>query len=219
MTLTKYTPNLGYSIIVALDDTLQYTRTVASGINVGGYAKFQYGQWVNYSSILPGGVSVTPGENGCEKIGPITQDIVLINGNLYNYCGTYIGQEGGTAPEGTITSTIGSVVLKSENDWTYLWQGLPTGDAITYSLVETAVDGYEATYQLNSNDLAAGGVITLGNSGDLITVTNKAASNPTYELPDTGGHGTMGYTLGGVTLTAGAALWLLCRRKRRREAL
>ena len=64
--------------------------------------------------------------------------------------------------------------------------------------------GYTVTY--TNNGIKAGE----------ITISNR--KNPSvYELPQTGGHGTMGYTLGGVTLTAGAALWLLCRRKRRRE--
>ena len=39
---------------------------------------------------------------------------------------------------------------------------------------------------------------------------------PTYELPDTGGGGTWGFTLGGALVTVGG-LYLQTRKKRRRR--
>ena len=109
--------------------------------------------------------------------------------------------------DGDATAVGDPVTLNGDNHWTYTWQDLqqPESGEIYYVVKEVGVpSGYTVTY--TNNGIKAGE----------ITISNR--KNPSvYELPQTGGHGTMGYTLGGVTLTAGAALWLLCRRKRRRE--
>lgn len=77
-----------------------------------------------------------------------------------------------------------------------------------YYIQEVSVPNFTTGYENNA-----------GIQSGTITVTNTAVSNPSYELPKTGGAGTAGYTLGGFTLMLGAALWLLYRRKRGREAV
>ena len=108
------------------------------------------------------------------------------------------------------------VTITATNDWSHTFTNLPltgtdeSGNTVNYYyyVVETPVTNYDVSYDNN-------GGIQSGN----ITVTNKATDNPEYVLPETGGGGTARYTFGGFLLTSGAALWLFCRRKRRREAV
>lgn len=107
------------------------------------------------------------------------------------------------------------VTITATNDWSHTFTNLPltgtdeNGNTVNYYyyVVETPVTNYDVSYDNNS-----------GIQSGAITVTNTATDNPEYVLPETGGGGTVGYTLGGFALTAGAALWLLARKKRRREA-
>ncbi|MCI6937716.1 MAG: LPXTG cell wall anchor domain-containing protein [Clostridiales bacterium] len=117
-------------------------------------------------------------------------------------------------PEGTPYGA--PVTITATDDWSHTFTNLPltgtdeNGNTVNYYyyVVETPVTNYDVSYDNNS-----------GIQSGAITVTNTATDNPEYVLPETGGGGTVGYTLGGFALTAGAALWLLCRRKRRREAV
>ena len=79
------------------------------------------------------------------------------------------------------------------------------GNALDYYVVETAVEGYDTTY-----DYGAEGASSL-TSG---TVMIKNTKTPSYELPQTGGTGTGLYTLAGLTLCAGAALGLMKKRRK-----
>lgn len=79
------------------------------------------------------------------------------------------------------------------------------GKALDYYVVETAVEGYDTTY-----DYGAEGASSL-TSG---TVMIKNTKTPSYELPQTGGTGTGLYTLAGLTLCAGAALGLMKKRRK-----
>ncbi len=205
------------------------------GISVGDTIKIQLE--MNYSasswmSIAWGGVSDGTGSwNGTtyEYTCTVTAETISIEVNDTIGCLKSIsceriasatatsesgtGENTNNTSEGTLYKVI---TLDASNNWTHTFTNLPLtgtdteGNTVNYYyyVQEGSVSGYETSYGNN------GGI-----QSGTITVTNTATSNPTYELPDTGGHGTMGYTLGGVTLTAGAALWLLCRRKRRREAL
>lgn len=114
-------------------------------------------------------------------------------------------------PYRTVTLNTGEI------GWSYTFEDLPltgtdeeSGSTVTYYyyVKEISVPNYTTSYDNN------GGI-----QSGTITVTNTATDTPEYTLPETGGGGTEGYTLGGFVLTAGAALWLLCRRKRRREAV
>ena len=108
------------------------------------------------------------------------------------------------------------VTITATNDWSHTFTNLPltgtdeSGNTVNYYyyVVETPVTNYDVSYDNNS-----------GIQSGKITVTNKATDNPEYVLPETGGGGTARYTFGGFLLTSGAALWLFCRRKRRREAV
>lgn len=79
------------------------------------------------------------------------------------------------------------------------------GNALDYYVVETAVDGYDTTY-----DYGAKGASSL--TSGIVTIKNT--KTPSYELPQTGGTGTGLYTLAGLTLCAGAALGLMKKRKK-----
>lgn len=130
--------------------------------------------------------------------------------------GTSSGESGETpvTPEGTPYGA--PVTITATDDWSHTFTNLPltgtdeSGKTVNYYyyVVEEPVTNYEVSCD-NNNGIQSGA----------ITVTNTATDNPEYVLPETGGGGTVGYTLGGFLLTSGAALWLLCRRKRRREAV
>lgn len=130
--------------------------------------------------------------------------------------GTSSGESGETpvTPEGTPYGD--PVTITATDNWSHTFTNLPltgtdeSGNTVNYYyyVVETPVTNYDVSYGNNS-----------GIQSGTITVTNKATDNPEYVLPETGGGGTARYTFGGFLLTSGAALWLFCRRKRRREAV
>ena len=77
--------------------------------------------------------------------------------------------------------------------------------------MEKTVQNYETTYEY-------GGTETTGKSPAIvsgkITINNKRTNTPSYELPEAGGPGTLWYTIGGLSLIAGALMYELLRRKR-----
>ena len=79
------------------------------------------------------------------------------------------------------------------------------GKALDYYVVETAVEGYDTTYDYGTEGASS---LTSG------IVTIKNTKTPSYELPQTGGTGTGLYTLAGLTLCAGAALGLMKKRRK-----
>lgn len=179
--------------------------------------------WNGVSEVTPGGKWITISQNNdtysytCKvNSAAITFSTGDNRGSIQSITCNLV--QSGSTGSGETSTTGGSCIVQrsinSENGWSCTFTNLPLtgtdteGNTVNYYyyVQEVSVSGYETSYGNN------GGI-----QSGTITVTNTATSNPTYELPDTGGHGTMGYTLGGVTLTAGAALWLLCRRKRRRE--
>lgn len=181
--------------------------------------------WNGVSEVTPGGKWITISQNNdtysytCKvNSAAITFSTGDNKGSIQSITCNLV--QSGSTGSGETSTMGGSCIVQrsinSENGWSCTFTNLPLtgtdteGNTVNYYyyVQEVSVSGYETSYGNN------GGI-----QSGTITVTNTATSNPTYELPDTGGHGTMGYTLGGVTLTAGAALWLLCRRKRRREAL
>lgn len=105
---------------------------------------------------------------------------------------------------------VNPVTLNAENNWTYTWERLPKevdGQAVTYTVVETPITGWEASYDYGEG--ATG--ITEGN----IQIINTKQS--AFTLPETGGVGPTLVAIAGVPLVgaAGVVYWNL-RRKRRR---
>lgn len=81
----------------------------------------------------------------------------------------------------------------------------------TYYVSEVKINGasltdYETTYENNSG-------IVVGEIG----IKNKAKNPPMHELPQSGGHGTLPYTIGGMLLTAAGMLLMYINKKRGKE--
>ena len=104
-----------------------------------------------------------------------------------------------------------SVTLNAENNWTYTWAQLPKedaqGDPVTYTVVETPIAGWEASYDYGEG--------ATGTTEGTVIITNTKQS--AFTLPETGGVGPTLVAIAGVPLVgaAGVVYWNL-RRKRRR---
>ena len=123
--------------------------------------------------------------------------------------------------DGTSVSVPDRWTAVSDGDGRVTFQNIPSGHI--YTLRETkAPDGYALT----------GTVYTVAVAYDRITVTYTDAGGDTviwaegnykvvnqvyYELPSTGGPGTLLYTAGGLLLTGTALLLLYLQRRRRKE--
>lgn len=102
------------------------------------------------------------------------------------------------------------ITLNAENNWTYTWEQLPKevdGQAVTYTVVETPITGWEASY-----DYGEGATGTTEGTIQIINTKQSA-----FTLPETGGVGPTLVAIAGVPLVgaAGVVYWNL-RRKRRR---
>lgn len=96
-----------------------------------------------------------------------------------------------------------SVVLNSDNNWSYTWKNLPAKKA------EDETQQYY--YKVEEVDPPSGYTVIMRNnngiqSGEIVITNKKDKEEPSYTLPETGGTGTYLYILGGLLLTAGAAL-------------
>lgn len=110
-------------------------------------------------------------------------------------------------PDLTFKKTI---TLNRTNKWTYVYDGTDgTLDADYHYYIEEDSTGgkYEVTY----SDSNTTGV----ENGGLLTLTNKEIVG--YELPSTGGTGTLPYTAVGGTMMLTALAYSFIHRKRRRE--
>ena len=115
--------------------------------------------------------------------------------------------EGGTstAPTGIKQYTF---TITHVGGWSWRSTDLPKtgkdseGNTIYYSyyVQEKPVANYTTEYENNS-----------GIASGTITIKNTANENPSYELPETGGTGTIWYTLGGLLLSM-AAVYLLYKK-------
>lgn len=110
----------------------------------------------------------------------------------------------------TAEGVTNSVTLNAENNWTYTWAQLPKevdGQAVTYTVVETPITGWEASY-----DYGEGATGTTEGTIQIINTKQSA-----FTLPETGGVGPTLVAIAGVPLVgaAGVVYWNL-RRKRRR---
>ena len=107
---------------------------------------------------------------------------------------------------------VETVTLDSSNNWSYSWNNLPltdpTDSSITYKyyVKETACSG-TFKYDLNNT----------GITGGTILLYNQVPEDANYELPSTGGSGTLPYTAVGGTMMLSALAYSFIHRKRRRE--
>lgn len=105
-----------------------------------------------------------------------------------------------------------TVTLDSSNNWSYSWNNLPLTDSadssITYKyyVKEKACSG-TFKYDLNNT----------GITGGTILLYNQVPEDANYELPSTGGSGTLPYTAVGGTMMLSALAYSFIHRKRRHE--
>ena len=98
------------------------------------------------------------------------------------------------------------ISLSKDNKWTYVYKDV--NDDYFYYIEEASTGGkYDVTY----SDSNTTGV----EKGGLLTLTNKEIVG--YELPSTGGTGTLPYTAVGGTMMLSALAYSFIHRKRRRE--
>ena len=112
--------------------------------------------------------------------------------------------------EGSRTNGIHvtDIKLTSANNWTATYKQLE--DGYLYYIEEASTGGkYEVIY----SDSNKAGV----ENGGLLTLTNKEKDNTNYELPSTGGAGTLPYTAVGGTMMLSALAYSFIHRKRRHE--
>lgn len=109
--------------------------------------------------------------------------------------------------------------IYAEADWSMQITGLPLNGTemidgtetqvfYAYYVVETQTEGYDVTYQGNTD-------ATEGN----IVIINQAIQEEYYELPETGGPGTYVYTAGGILLLMVSALLYIDRKNQKKGGM
>ena len=99
-----------------------------------------------------------------------------------------------------------TITLKKKDNWTYVFEDVEKG--YFYYIEEASTGGkYDVTYS-ESNKTGV-------ENGGLLTLTNKEIVD--YELPSTGGTGTLPYTAVGGTMMLSALAYSFIHRKRRHE--
>lgn len=104
---------------------------------------------------------------------------------------------------------VTSITLNNSNHWTATYSNLTEG--YLYYIKEASTGNkYEVTYS-SSNETGV-------ENGGVLTLTNKEKPDiPGYELPSTGGTGTLPYTAVGGTMMLSALAYTIIHRKRRHE--
>lgn len=227
VTLTKSAPATGHTIKVAADGN---EKEYCTGIRNGAYIHIRYMDHKDHNDLLYDQLSSSLKSTGVNiekkdtyfEIGPIKSDLKITSQMLYYNGSQYAGQVGGTEISDTpVVTTVGTVTLNALNKWTYTWDDLETGDGITYSITEETVTGYKTTYTVTvdgteKTDTSATAIPIDPNKGTLVTITN-AEETSGYELPSTGGTGTLPYTAVGGTMMLSALAYSFIHRKRRHE--
>lgn len=99
-----------------------------------------------------------------------------------------------------------TIKLYQKDNWTYVYKKV--NDDFFYYIEEASTGGkYDVTYSESNN--------TGVEKGGLLTLTNKEIVG--YELPSTGGTGTLPYTAVGGTMMLSALAYTIIHRKRRHE--
>ena len=110
----------------------------------------------------------------------------------------------GTTGEGEHVTTL---TLTKENGWKETY-AVPARDSNYYFYVKETSTGQTYDVSYSNNNVKGTGTIV---------VTNKEKDNTGYELPSTGGTGTLPYTAVGGTMMLSALAYSFIHRKRRRE--
>lgn len=227
VTLTKSAPATGHTIKVAADGN---EKEYCTGIRNGAYIHIRYMDHKDRNDLLYDQLSSSLKSTGVNiekkdtyfEIGPIKSDLKITSQMLYYNGSQYAGQVGGTEISDTpVVTTVGTVTLNALNKWTHTWDELETGEGITYSITEETVTGYKTTYTVTvdgteKTDTSATAIPIDLNKGTLVTITNTE-DTPGYELPSTGGTGTLPYTAVGGTMMLSALAYSFIHRKRRHE--
>lgn len=112
----------------------------------------------------------------------------------------------GNSKENRDSSFDRTITLKKKDNWTYVFEDVEEG--FFYYIEEASTGGkYDVTYS-ESNKTGV-------ENGGLLTLTNKEIVG--YELPSTGGVGTLPFTAVGGTMMLSALAYSFIHRKRRRE--
>ena len=109
-----------------------------------------------------------------------------------------------TTGDGVYVKTL---TLTKENGWKETY-AVPVGDSNYYFYVKETSTGQTYDVSYSNNNVKGTGTIV---------VTNKEKDNTGYELPSTGGTGTLPYTAVGGTMMLSALAYSFIHRKRRRE--
>ena len=229
VTLTKHEQKIGNKITVT-GGVWSETYTVADGSYFEFYTNSNY--YNDRLSVTLQDGSVVPstiGSDGCRhfRIETVNSDcsIRIVNtesdsNNPAQWMQFFYEKPDSSAVKTTDTG-VGKVTLNSKNGWSARFENLEIVDGITYTINETSVEGYTASYKLNGNDLTEGNTFALGKNtgsngnGDTIVITNTAEESGGYVLPSTGGAGTKLYTAGGGALMLAALVCGVCRKRRR----
>lgn len=110
----------------------------------------------------------------------------------------------GTTGEGEHAATL---TLTKDNNWKATYS-VSTDDLSCYFYVKETSTGQTYDVSYSNNNVKGTGTIV---------VTNKEKDNTGYELPSTGGTGTLPYTAVGGTMMLSALAYSFIHRKRRRE--
>lgn len=62
--------------------------------------------------------------------------------------------------------------ISADNSWTHTWDSLGYDDNTTYTLTETAVDGYSTTYTVNGKDISEGDKFPLSEDATHVVIIN-----------------------------------------------
>ena len=109
-----------------------------------------------------------------------------------------------TTGDGVYVKTL---TLTKENGWKETY-AVPAGDSNYYFYVKETSTGQTYDVSYSNNNVKGTGTIV---------VTNKEKDNSHYELPSTGGAGTLPFTAVGGTMMLSALAYSFIHRKRRRE--
>ena len=108
-------------------------------------------------------------------------------------------------PEPDYTSSMETygdlITLNQGNNWMHIWEELPRandeGNSLYYTVKEiTSVNGYMTSYTNNS------GI----QNGEIVITNTKEENKEEFVLPETGGHGTLRYIMGGILLMLASVL-------------
>lgn len=113
-----------------------------------------------------------------------------------------------TQVDTTNAEKVQDITLTKADNWTYDY-AIPDGFASYYYYVKEVQSGANYKVSYTGND----GV----QYGGTIVITNTETEDADYELPSTGGTGTLPYTAVGGTMMLSALAYSIIHRKRRRE--